>query len=171
MVYTGTLRTNVAAILNKVPLNNGWVRVASEIFAISADAHLLLGNITMNDYNCETPDGAGKSRKDCMRRISRVICSDLDTLSTNDIIDISEFIVKKQVEQVSEALEEVSIMNEIFNVVTTGLGMNVIGSAASELADIPWISMDKLISKEDCVVAPAVGAAFLMEEFLRSKIS
>ena len=168
LAYTGTLRTNVATIVNKVPLTNGWVRVASELFAISADAHLLLGNITKNDYNCETPDGASKSRNDCMRRISRVICSDLDNLSTKDIMDISEFIIEKQVEQVSEALEEVSLMNEIFNVVTTGLGMNVIGAAASELADIPWISMDKLISKEECVVAPAVGTAVLMEECLRS---
>ncbi|MGA2677470.1 MAG: hydantoinase/oxoprolinase family protein [Methanobacterium sp.] len=167
LVYTGTLRTNVATIVDKVPLDNSWVRVASELFAISADAHLLLGNIKIDDYNCETPDGAGKSRNDCMRRISRVICSDLDTLSFRNIMDISKFIVEKQVEQVSEALMEVSIMNEIFNVVTTGLGMNVIGAAACELVDIPWLSMDELISEEECIVAPAVGTAVLMEEFLR----
>ena len=169
LVYTGTLRTNVATIVDKVPLDNSWVRVASELFAISADAHLLVGNITLNDYNCETPDGADKSRKDCMRRISRIICSDLDILNSRNIMDISEFIVEKQVEQVSLALMEVSLMNEIFNVVTTGLGMNVIGAAACELVDIPWVSMDELISKEDCIVAPAVGTAVLMEEYLRLK--
>lgn len=167
LVYTGTLRTNVATIVDKVPLDNSWVRVASELFAISADTHFLLGNISMKDYNCETPDGAGKNRNDCMRRLSRVICSDLDTLSSRNIMDISKFIVEEQVEQVSEALMEVSMMNEIFNVVTTGLGMNVIGAAACELVDIPWISMDELISEEECIVAPAVGTAVLMEEFLR----
>ncbi len=169
LVYTGTLRTNVATIVDKVPLDDNWTRVASELFAISADTNLLLGNISENDYNCETPDGNGKSRRDCMRRISRVICGDLDILNPHDIMEISEFIVKKQVEQVSEALIEVSMRNEIFNVVTTGLGMDVIGAAASEHADIPWISMDTLLSKEDCIVAPAVGTAVLMEEFLRLK--
>ncbi len=171
LVYTGTLRTNIATIVDKVPLDNSWVRVASELFAISADAHFIVGNITLNDYNCETPDGTGKTRNDCMRRISRVICSDLDILNSLNILDISEFIIKKQVEQVSEALEEVVKMNEIFDVVTTGLGMNAIGAAACELIGIPWSSMDKLISEDECIVAPAVGTAVLMEEFLRSKIT
>ncbi len=170
LVYTGTLRTNVATIVDKVPLNNNEVRVASELFAISADAHLLLGNISEEDYNCETPDGAGKSPVDCMRRISRVICGDLDILSTSDIMGISGFIVQKQVEQVTEALMEVATRNGIFNVVTTGLGMDVIAAAASELAGIPWISMDQLLIREECVVAPAVGVAVLMEEYLRSPL-
>jgi probable H4MPT-linked C1 transfer pathway protein len=170
LVYTGTLRTNVATIVDKVPLNNTGVRVASELFAISADAHLLLENISEEDYNCETPDGAGKSPVDCMRRISRVICGDLDILSTSDIMEISGFIVQKQVEQVTEALMEVATRNGIFNVVTTGLGMDVIAASASELAGIPRISMDQLLSREECVVAPAVGTAVLMEEYLRSPL-
>ena len=55
LVYTGALRTNVATILDKVPLKNRWVRVASELFAVSADVHLVLGNIDPADYTTETP--------------------------------------------------------------------------------------------------------------------
>jgi len=85
-------------------------------------------------------------------------------------MEISGFIVQKQVEQVTEALMEVATRNGIFNVVTTGLGMDVIAASASELAGIPRISMDQLLSREECVVAPAVGTAVLMEEYLRSPL-
>jgi probable H4MPT-linked C1 transfer pathway protein len=39
LVYTGTLRTNVAAIVTHVPVKNKWVRVCPEYFSISADVH------------------------------------------------------------------------------------------------------------------------------------
>ena len=37
LVYTGVLRTNLAAIAREVPVRGGWCPVASEFFAISAD--------------------------------------------------------------------------------------------------------------------------------------
>ena len=57
LVYTGALRTNVAAIVRRVPLWGQECPVASEFFAISGDAHVLLGSITPDDYTCPTPDG------------------------------------------------------------------------------------------------------------------
>ena len=46
LVYSGTLRTNVAALVEKVPLDGTMIRVASELFAITADVQMVLGNIT-----------------------------------------------------------------------------------------------------------------------------
>src|SRR5690606_29183790 len=37
LVYTGSLRTNIAAIVNLIPLRNGIARVSSELFAQSGD--------------------------------------------------------------------------------------------------------------------------------------
>jgi len=167
LVYTGTLRTNVAALVDKVPMDDSWYRVASELFAITADIHLVLGNISKEDYTCHTPDGAGISVEDCMRRIARVVCSDMDVLTPGDIKSLSEYIHLKQAESVSEALLEVSKRNNISQVVTTGLGMDIIGKKASAIAGIPSVGMDQLLSKEECVVAPAVGTAILMEEYLK----
>lgn len=167
LVYTGILRTNVAALVDKVPLNDSWYRVASEMFAITADIHLVLENISKEDYSCHTPDGAGKSVEDCMRRIARVFCSDMDVLTPGDIKSLSEYIHLKQAESVSEALLEVSKRNNISKVVTTGLGMEIIGKKASELAGIPSVGLDQLLSKEECVVAPAVGTVILMGEYLK----
>mgnify|MGYP001172762094 CR=1 FL=1 len=169
LVYSGTLRTNVAALVEKVPLNNTMARVASELFAITADMHMVLGNITKKNYTGDTMDGAGKSIKDCRRRISRVVCGDLDVLGTDEIENISAYICSEQVRKISEALKEVSNRNHLYHVVTTGLGMDIIASRACELAGLDFTAMDKILKKEDCVNAPAVGTALLMGEYLDKK--
>ncbi len=170
LVYSGTLRTNVAALVDKVPLKDQWIRISSELFAITADVHLILGNINEEDYTCSTPDGTGKSKEDCMRRISRVVCGDLEMLGESDVREIAEYIYKIQVQKVADALSEVSRRKNICKVVTTGLGMDIIGKEASKMAGIEFVGMDKLLGKEECVVAPAIGAALMMEEFLRMEI-
>lgn len=166
LVYSGTLRTNIATIVDKVPLNGEFVRVSSELFAITADVQMVLGNIKKEDYSCDTPDGAGKTKLDCMRRISRVICADLNMLSKSDIEQIAGYIYKKQVENVAEALLEVKARENLDLVLTTGLGMNIIGAKAAELAGLKWKGMDKILKRDECVVAPAVGTAIMMGEFL-----
>ena len=57
LVYTGVLRTNLAAIAPRVPVRGGWCPVSSEYFAISADVHLVLGHLAPEAYDCPTPDG------------------------------------------------------------------------------------------------------------------
>jgi (4-(4-[2-(gamma-L-glutamylamino)ethyl]phenoxymethyl)furan-2-yl)methanamine synthase len=168
LVYTGTLRTNVATIVDKVPIKNQWVRVASELFAVSADVHVALGNINPEDYTSETPDGSGTSQEDCLLRLSRVVCGDLDLLSHEDVLEIARFIYEKQVIQVAEALKEVTERENLELVISTGLGMNVIGSKAAELLGLEVRTMEEILTPDDCVVAPAVGTALLMEKFLES---
>jgi uncharacterized hydantoinase/oxoprolinase family protein len=114
-------------------------------------------------------DGAGKTVTDCMRRISRVVCGDLDVMTRDDIEKIAVYIYSEQVRKISEALLEVSERTGLEHVVTTGLGMDIIGSKASKAAGLKYTGMDRIIKKEDCIVAPAIGTAILMEQFLRKK--
>ncbi len=167
LVYSGTLRTNVATLVDKVPLDGTMIRIASELFAVTADVQMVLGNIKEADYTGDTMDGAGKSIEECMTRISRVVCGDMDVLNSDEINVIAEYIYKIQVEKISEALLEVSRRNNISKVVSTGLGMDVICARACEVAGLKYIGMDKILKKKDCVVAPAIGTAILMEQFLR----
>ncbi len=169
LVYSGTLRTNIATLVDKVPLKGQWARISSELFATTADVHLILGNIKEEDYTCSTSDGAGKSKIECMRRISRVICGDLDMLSKLEIEEIAEYIYQKQVQKIAEALLDVSKREGIDKVVTTGLGMDIIGKKSAEIAEIESVGMDKLLTKEECVVAPAIGTAIMMEQFLNDR--
>ena len=169
LVYSGTLRTNVAALTEKLPLDGAMLRIASELFAVTADIQMILGNITEEEYSCDTMDGAGKSVEECMRRLSRVVCGDMDVLNQHEYYDHGKYIYSEQVSRISEALLEVSNRNNISKVITTGLGMDILGARACEQAGLEYTGMDKILKKEDCTVAPAVGTAILMEQFIRNK--
>lgn len=170
LVYTGLLRTNVATLVDRVPLQDIWVRVASELFAITADVQVVLKNIGEKEYSCPTPDGSGESRTECMQRMARLVCSDLDVLTEEEVEELSSYVYQKQLERVAEALLEVAENNDLDEVVVTGLGMNLVGREAANLLGLKVTSMDELLTIEECVAAPAVGTALLMEEFLRSKL-
>ena len=89
LVYTGSLRTNVAAIVQSISLKNGAARVSSELFAQSGDVHLLLGNITEADYTSETADGRAKNIPEALARLSRVVCADNEMLTKHHCYNIS----------------------------------------------------------------------------------
>ena len=50
------LRTNLATIVQELPINNINTTVSSELFTISADIHRILGHITQKEYTCDTSD-------------------------------------------------------------------------------------------------------------------
>ena len=52
LVYTGTLRTNLTSFVDSIPLNGETYRVASELFAITADVYNVLDLIKDEDYVC-----------------------------------------------------------------------------------------------------------------------
>jgi probable H4MPT-linked C1 transfer pathway protein len=169
LVYTGLLRTNVATLVDRIPLHDLWVRVASELFAITADVHLILGNIMEEDYTCPPPDMGLKSPEDCMQRMARVICADLELLEVEEVEEMAAFIYRHQLARVAEAILEVSNYNELEEIVTTGVGMDIVGKEAAKLVGLKFTGMDKLLTKEECKVAPAVGTSILMEEYLENQ--
>lgn len=166
LVYTGTLRTNLASFLDKVELNGKQYRVASELFAQTADVYMVLGLITEKDYICDTFDGEGKSKIDCARRIARVVCADLEMLSMEDIVEMSEFIHQKQVEQIADGLRQVHETQNLDLIVTTGLGKDILDRPAAELLGLEVKSMGDILSDDECTVAPAIGTAVMMEKYL-----
>jgi len=107
LVYTGVLRTPVAAIVRSVPVRGRRYRVASEYFASSADVHLWLGRIDECDYTCETPDGRGRSRPEAGVRLSRVICADMDRLGAARVTEIAEHVAHAQLRQIGSGLRQV----------------------------------------------------------------
>lgn len=166
LVYTGTLRTNLASFLEKVPFNGNEYRVASELFAQTADVYMVLGLIDESDYVCDTFDGEGKSKMDCMKRIARVLCADMDMLSESDIEKIAGFIHKAQIAQIADGLNQVSKAQDLELIVTTGLGKDILDREAAKLLGLEVRSMDEILTDEECVVAPAVGTAVMMNKFI-----
>lgn len=166
LVYTGTLRTNLASFLDKIELNGKTYRVASELFAQTADVYTVLDLISEDDYICDTFDGEGKSKIDCARRIARVVCADLEMLSMDDIVEMSKFIHQKQIKQIADGLKQVVETQNLDLIVTTGLGKDILDKPAAELLGLKVKSMGDILTDDECTVAPAVGTAVMMEKYL-----
>jgi (4-(4-[2-(gamma-L-glutamylamino)ethyl]phenoxymethyl)furan-2-yl)methanamine synthase len=108
LVYTGSLRTNLAAIAPRVPVRDSACPVASELFAISADAHLILGHLTPAEYGCATPDGRPATLEFARERVARLVCAEAEQLAVGEIDAIAAFLHSEQVNQIEVAVQRVS---------------------------------------------------------------
>jgi probable H4MPT-linked C1 transfer pathway protein len=167
LVYTGSLRTNVAAIVHSIPIRNVVADVASELFALSGDVNLILGNITKEDYSCETTDGRGKTIPEALARLARVVCADEEMLNRQEIIKMAEYISDKQIQQVAQGLSKVysytkSLALGKVPVVITGLGKNFIARKAAEKLCIDEIlDLGTILPDQAVLATPAFGVALL----------
>jgi len=175
LVYTGALRTNVAAIVNHISIRGGKARVSSELFAQSGDVHLLLNHIREEDYIVETADGRKKTKKEAMARLARVVCADVDMLSEQEVIDMARFIYERQLEHIAEGLRQVyermkqRIQGDV-PVVVTGLGRNFLAEKAAGKAGLhKVIDLGELLGVNAAFVSPSVGLALMVASKLEGK--
>jgi len=175
LVYTGSLRTNAATIVNSVPLEGGVARVSSELFAQTGDVHLVLGNIKEEDYTVETADGKGKTRAESLARLARLVCADTETLSEDEIVQIANYVYEKQVEQITEGLSQVysrvkRLTKREIAVVVTGLGRNFLGrKAAIQVGLNRVVDLGELVKRDIAKVSTAVGVALMTASKLEGR--
>jgi probable H4MPT-linked C1 transfer pathway protein len=165
LVYTGVLRTNLAAIAPRVPVRGGWCPVSSEYFAISADVHLLLGRLAPEAYDCPTPDGRPATVEFARERIARLVCSDVEQLGDHEVEAIAAFLYDEQLRQIEDAARRVQRpLPEEAPVVAVGsgayLGREVAARLGRAVADVPW-------GAAGGEAAPAAALAALLAARLR----
>ncbi|MGD0644810.1 MAG: hydantoinase/oxoprolinase family protein [Candidatus Bathyarchaeia archaeon] len=175
LVYTGSLRTNVATIVHSVPVKYGVAGVASEQFALSGDVHLVLGNINEKEYTCETSDGRGKTLPEALARLARVVCADMEMLTQQEIIDMAKYIYDKQVMQVAEGLTKVcnytkTLTSNKVPVVVTGLGKDFIAKKAAKKIGVDAVDLGTLIQSAAVVATPAFSVALMTANKLKGEI-
>jgi probable H4MPT-linked C1 transfer pathway protein len=174
LVYSGSLRTNVAAIVNGIPIRGRIARVSSELFAQSGDVHLILDNIGEEEYTAETCDGRGKTRRKSMARLARVVCADIDMLTEQEIVDMAKFVYDRQVEQIAGGLKQVyerikQLLQEK-TIVVTGLGRNfLVRKAAEKVGFDNTIDMREMLGAEVAVMSPSVGVTLMVASSLEGK--
>jgi (4-(4-[2-(gamma-L-glutamylamino)ethyl]phenoxymethyl)furan-2-yl)methanamine synthase len=160
LVYTGALRTNLAAIAPRVPVAGGWCPVSSEYFAISADVHVVLGHLSPDAYDCPTPDGRPTTAAFARERIARLVCSDVEQLDTAQIDAIAAYLHGEQLRALEDAARRVQrTLARDAPVVLVGagafLGREVAARLGRPVADGPW-------SATDGEMAPAAALAALL---------
>jgi probable H4MPT-linked C1 transfer pathway protein len=176
LVYTGSLRSNVAAIVSRIPIRGALARVSSELFAQSGDVHLVLGNIKEDEYTVETADGRGKTRADALARLARVICADTEMLAEAEIVKIAEYVYERQKDQIVKALRQVynsietSVKATEIQVVVTGLGRNFLArEAAKKVGFEKIIDLSELVGTDIATVSTSVGVAWMTASNLEGR--
>jgi probable H4MPT-linked C1 transfer pathway protein len=164
LVYTGTLRTPICAIVAAVPFGAGRCRVAAEHFAIAADVHLWLERIEERDYTCDTPDGRGRRRTDAAARLARMVCADVETLSAGAITAIAEHVARAQVRQIAGGIQQVrGRLGSAcpHTAILAGQGA-FIAKAAAEVAGLETRDLASELGSAAARSAPAAAVAYLL---------
>ncbi|MHC1623196.1 MAG: hydantoinase/oxoprolinase family protein [Candidatus Methanospirareceae archaeon] len=170
LIYSGVLRTNIATLLKKIAIGEKGEEcgVSSELFAITADAYLVLGCITEADYGCSSPNSyafAGreneeKSRVSAMRRLSRVVCSDLEEIGEDSAVGIAEQVKNAQVEELIAPLGRLKAKYGLETVIAAGIGDFIVKEAANSL-NIHFLTLSSIYNKEISATFPAFAVAKL----------
>jgi probable H4MPT-linked C1 transfer pathway protein len=125
LIYTGMLRGSIATLLQSVTLDSELTRVSTEYFAISADAHLVLGHITPSQYTCDTPDKKEKTKKAALRRLARVVCADLDEIGSDGAYQIAEQFWEKQRGLICDQVQRLAAESGARKVIVGGIGAHL----------------------------------------------
>ncbi len=194
LIYSGVLRTSVATLLRRVRVGERGgeskekeeCRTAAEFFAITADAYLVLGDLSEEDYRCESPDRAGgegwkgegeewkregeewkgegaKSRRAALRRLARVVCSDLEELGEESVVGIAEQVKEVQVAELAAELKRQSEEYGLERVVSAGIG-DFVAKAAAERVNLEFVSLASVYGAKISAAFPAFAVARLLDK-------
>ena len=166
LIYTGTLRTNVGATVHNIPVRGGTAQVSSELFAQSADVHLILGHISEKEYTVETADGKGINRQDSLARLARVVCADVEMLSEPEIVAMAQYVYEMQVEKIATGLRRVrgriDKRGRKIAAVVTGLGRNFLArKAALNVGFAEIVDFGELVGVDVARVSTAFALALM----------
>jgi (4-(4-[2-(gamma-L-glutamylamino)ethyl]phenoxymethyl)furan-2-yl)methanamine synthase len=164
LVYTGALRTHLAAIVQDVPVAGRPCPVAAEYFAVAGDVHLLLGNLAPSDYTCPTPDGRPASVEAARARLARLVCADTEQLDATQIEDIARYVNDRQCEQIGRGLRQVLGRLgglQSLPVVAMGIGAFLARECARRL-DLDVVDLAEDYGRDASLVAPSWAAACLL---------
>ncbi|MCD1293661.1 H4MPT-linked C1 transfer pathway protein [Methanocella sp. CWC-04] len=161
LIYAGALRTNIAALLQRVNIKDMDVRTSSELFAITGDAYLLLERITPEEYTCDTPDCGSKDSKGAALRLARVVCCDLEELDMGDVMDIARQVHTYQVDTLKEAVDELVKLHGLNKAIICGQGSFIAKDALLGM-HIPFTMLSAEYGDEISKVFPAYAVARLL---------
>ena len=126
LVYTGLLRTPVSALIRQVFLSDIITPVCSEYFACSADVHLVLGHITEGEYTITPPDRRGRDRISALRRLSRVVCADIEEIREEGAFSVAGAFWDAQRSLLCYSVEKIRRECEAGTIICAGVGAGLL---------------------------------------------
>ncbi|MEM1995231.1 MAG: hydantoinase/oxoprolinase family protein [Nitrososphaerales archaeon] len=165
LVYTGALRTNLASLAKRVPVNGILTPVSAEYFASTGDIHLILKHIGGEEFTVETADGRGKSVEEAYARLARIVCADIDMLNKTTLDKMATYLYRLQLKQITEALKKVisriEVKGRVKKCLTLGIGRRFLAKPAAVKLKLKPHEMSDLISINPNIPETAVALAWL----------
>ncbi len=96
LVYTGTRRSPICAVVSELPWRGKPCAVAQELFATTQDAYLLLNELPEEPKNLDTADGRPLTKSYSHARLARSICADTTMFSMADALNAAKAIKEAQ---------------------------------------------------------------------------
>ena len=169
LVYTGVVRTPIAAVTRKAPFDGTWQRLTSEMFSTMADVYRLLGILPDGADQLETADGRGKSMSESAVRLGRMLGRDADKACSDEWKRVARYIARRQMGQILDAVDQVlsgSHLSDRATIVGAGVGRflikrftSVIGRPYEDFASL--CAAPAHLSEVVSNCAPAVALALL----------
>lgn len=108
LVYTGVERTPVATIVRRLPHAGGVRPLATEFFATSRDAWLLLGEMPEDADARDGADGGPATTDAARRRLARTMLLEADDVSAEEAAAAAAHVAAAQARAVARALARVA---------------------------------------------------------------
>ncbi|MCJ7443571.1 MAG: hydantoinase [Methanotrichaceae archaeon] len=162
LVYTGLLRTCLGNLLPFARIKGNVVRTSPELFAIAADAYLALQEISLEEYSCDTPDGAGKDRTSALRRLARCVCADLEEIGEEGALAIADQVCDQQFRLIVDAIHYQANKHNLSRIVAAGIGERVISRAARFLG-MGILGLSEIYGRNISEIFPAFAVAKQLE--------
>lgn len=171
LVYTGAARTPVMAVARRLPFAGDWVQVANEHFATMADVYRVLGWLPEGSDQHQAADGREKTVAASMRRLARMLGSDLEDAEHPDWVEVAACVADRQLDTLVQACRRqlsrgVSIT---VPVIGAGSGRFLVERLAARLQR-RYVDIETHMPLRDAsglsaaVCAPAVAVALLAQQ-------
>ncbi len=158
LLYFGVLRTPVFYILPEFD-----VPLVPEFFAIAGDVFVVTGDLKPEEYTCETPDGRGKDVENCMRRLARCVCADLEEVGEDYVRRMAEEFKRRTIEILECGMRRISNRFKLGSVLGCGIGEFLIKTAA-ERCGLKYVSIGEVYGKVSAVF-PAYATARIVKKY------
>jgi probable H4MPT-linked C1 transfer pathway protein len=175
LLYTGVVRTPLAALAGQVPFDGEWVPLMAEHFATTADVHRLTGQLPEGVDQQPTADGGEKTVAGSARRLARMVGRDVESAPLAAWRRLAAWLGRAQLRRIEDAADRLwsrELLSDEAPVVIAGAGRFLLTDLAARRG---WtcIAFGRLLSGDaaelerasDC--APAVALAWLAQRGVR----
>lgn len=158
LLYSGWLRTPLAAVAQSVSLRGRNIPLSSERFCIMGDVHLIRGRITKSRYITNAPDGGKATRTSAMKRLARQLMAERSDLAVRELEEAANQIADVQLRKVVKAARLFRL-----KVVPIGTGSFI----AWDAVRLGKLKLHEIASADNVRrLGPTLSLAYLMRENL-----